>query len=117
MKIRYALVAVLLCLAVFVAYNPREVIEPEVKPLAEFPSSFGTWIMQNNTVFGDGTLRVLRATDYLMRTYVNNEGQRIGLYIGYHSGGPNSGPIHSPRNCLPGGGWEFLNDQQVVVKS
>jgi len=33
------------------------------------------------------------------------------LYIGYHDGGPQSGPIHSPRQCLPGSGWNRLQDE------
>ncbi|MDD2558675.1 MAG: EpsI family protein [Desulfuromonas sp.] len=56
-------------------------------------------------------LLYLRPTDYLYRVYKNKENQQIAFYLGYHGGGPDSGPIHSPKHCLPGSGWRPLQQQ------
>ena len=52
---------------------------------------------------------MLLPTDYISRSYQNATGDKVSLYIGYHDGGPESGPIHSPKQCLPGSGWNRLN--------
>ena len=49
--------------------------------------------------------KVLKATDTLSRSYQTAEGEAVDIYIGYHGGGQDSGEIHSPKQCLPGGGW------------
>ncbi len=105
MRANYLVIVLLLCAAAFLSHSPRELVVPQARSLQTFPSVLGSWIMSSNTVFDEATLKVLRPADYLSRTYVDKEGRRIGLYVGYHSGGPGTGPIHSPRNCLPGSGW------------
>lgn len=61
--------------------------------------------MSNRTEFSADVLGVLKPTDYLYSQYKDSSGKTVSLYIGYHSGGKNSGGIHSPKHCLPGSGW------------
>lgn len=105
MRRNYIMVAALLAAAVLFVHIPRPLVEPAAADLATFPSVIGGWRLKNNTLFDHKTLEVLRPSDYLMRTYTNGEGVSIGLYVGYHNGGRQSGPIHSPKNCLPSSGW------------
>ncbi|MCD6332942.1 MAG: EpsI family protein, partial [Bacteroidales bacterium] len=58
------------------------------------------------------TLAVLKPTDYLSRVYIDEEGNRVSFYLGYHGGGPESGPIHSPKHCLPGSGWQLFSTRE-----
>src|SRR5882724_3885206 len=51
-------------------------------------------------------LKSLRVDDYLNRSYQDNSGQLIGLYIAYYKSQRTGVTIHSPKNCLPGAGWE-----------
>jgi len=52
-------------------------------------------------------LAVNGASDYLLRAYVDSTGaEKFGLYIGYYPQQSQGRTIHSPKNCLPGGGWE-----------
>ncbi len=111
----YIVLITLLGLAIFIACQPRELIAPEARKLENFPSNLGSWRMSGNSIFDAPTLKVLRPSDYLMRSYVNAEGVNLGLYIGYHSGGPESGPIHSPRNCLPGSGWGLISTKEMQL--
>lgn len=79
------------------------------RALDGFPATMGPWRSTGQVYFDDRTLAVLRPTDYLYRLYTNGE-HRIGLYVGFHGGGKGTGPIHSPRNCLPSSGWAVLDE-------
>ncbi len=116
-KILFVTTLLLLCFALFLVYVPREFIVPKIPPLSTMPKQFGQWYSRNDTIFDAPTLSVLRPTDYLMRTYVNSQGTPISLYIGYHDGSINAGPIHSPKNCLPSGGWEFKSIEDITLNA
>ena len=115
MRIRYFLVILLLLAAVFLVYNPREMLTPKAQALQSFPSQIGEWRTVSNTLFSAPVLKVLRPTDYLMRAYASRDGDRLGFYVGYHDGGADSGPIHSPSNCLPGAGWLLLENTEMEI--
>ncbi|HEX6211666.1 MAG TPA: EpsI family protein [Methylomirabilota bacterium] len=57
-------------------------------------------------------------SSYLMRLY--GPGAEAGeadftLYVGYYESQMQGRTIHSPKNCLPGSGWEALASRQAVV--
>lgn len=61
-------------------------------------------------------LAVNGASEYLLRAYVDSAGsERFGLYVGYYPHQSEGRTIHSPRNCLPGGGWEPVSHGIVEV--
>ncbi len=115
MKIRYIIVIAILLLAATITHSHRDLILPQTRELASFPDNIGHWHMSSNTVFSEPLLKILRPTDYLMRSYADSGGHFIDLYVGYHNGGASSGPIHSPRNCLPGSGWFPLGNSEMSV--
>ncbi len=112
---RFYLIFVLLGFAAVYVYTRSEVAVPINKPLDLFPQRAGDWIMTGQARFDERVLEVLRPTDYLSRSYVDSQGNRLSLYIGYHGGGPDSGPIHSPKQCLPGSGWNRLKAEVKKV--
>ena len=61
-------------------------------------------------------LRVNGASDYLLRAYVDTTGaEKFGLYVGYYPRQGQGRTIHSPKNCLPCGGWEPVSHEIVTV--
>jgi EpsI family protein len=65
-------------------------------------------------------LDILKLSDYMMRVYVpSQEGQSrvtpLWLYVGYYQSQRTGSTYHSPKNCLPGSGWQFVETDQVVV--
>lgn len=82
---------------------------PVNKPFSEFPVENRGWRMVGEDEFDDRLLGVLKPTDYLSRQYAGPDGSRVELYMGYHDGGKESGEIHSPKHCLPGGGWQEIS--------
>jgi EpsI family protein len=73
-----------------------------------FPAAVGGWRGQEATTFDAETLSVLKVTDYLMRRYVDGAGRSVWLYVAYWDTQRRGAQIHSPKNCLPGSGWEPL---------
>ena len=108
---RFFVIFILLGLAAFYVYSRSEAVVPVHKPLNQFPQQVGKWNMIGQARFDERVLKVLKPSDYLSRTYLSSDGQNLSLYIGYHDGGAMSGSIHSPRQCLPGSGWNRLNSQ------
>ncbi|EGB14412.1 EpsI family protein [Pseudodesulfovibrio mercurii] len=115
MKLRIIIICVLvLCAGAFINFH-NDLAVPLSRSLDEFPTTVGRWQMIHEWRFGSAVLETLKATGYVSRLYRDDQGREVELYLGYHDGGPDAGPIHSPRNCLPGGGWLKRVDKTVPV--
>jgi EpsI family protein len=55
--------------------------------------------------------------EYLLRSYAAPSEAGFSVYVGYYGSQTRGHTIHSPKNCLPGSGWEALSSQpqQVVA--
>ena len=56
--------------------------------------------------------------DYLLRVYSPGDttsGRWVSLYVGYYRSQTQGRTIHSPKNCLPGSGWEPLQSQAAEI--
>jgi len=78
---------------------------PLSEPLARFPEVLGGWQGQDLPL-EPRIVKGLRVDDHLNRMYENASGQQLGIYVGYYRSQRTGVTIHSPRNCLPGVGWE-----------
>jgi EpsI family protein len=102
---RFIAVYVLLIAAVLYLNLHRDLGVPMKRSFDQFPDAVSQWRMSRESSLSAEVQAVLKASDVLMRQYVNAKGERVDLYIGYHDGGKESGEIHSPKHCLPGSGW------------
>lgn len=84
-------------------------------PFSAFPTSVGEWHMIKDSQFDQRTLDVLRPTDYIAKRYLGPDGAVVDLYIGYHDGASQAGPLHSPKNCLPGAGWYEASSAPIRI--
>jgi EpsI family protein len=88
---------------------------PIRESLDRFPEQVGRWQGREGTVFDVDTLNVLKVKDYLVRRYSDPAGRSVWLYIGYWDTQRKGAQMHSPRNCLPGAGWEPLEATTVPI--
>ena len=108
-------VALLLGALVAVQFRgPSEAVQMR-KPFSTFPATLGSWNGQEETVLGPEILSMLKMSDYLMRRYTDPSGHPVWLYIGYWQSQRKGGDIHSPKNCLPGGGWEPIEASRLDI--
>jgi len=106
--VRYWLMlAVLLGASTGMAYLSHGEATPPAKPLSQFPTKIGPYASVIEWPLDKETLDLLKVTDYLNRGYWSpGMGQQLlGLYIGYFRSQRRGASIHSPKNCLPGAGW------------
>ena len=61
-------------------------------------------------LISDAEVEAAGVTDYLLRDY-----GAFSLYIGYYNRQLRGKTIHSPKNCLPGAGWEALASRVVDI--
>jgi len=64
----------------------------------------------------DFTLEVLKATNTTGRSYRDADRNVTTLFIGYFEDQKYGSQIHSPRHCLPGGGWGLLEMHPVELE-
>ena len=106
-SLRFAILLVLILVAgVLVnAWSYLGEAHVERKPLQDFPQSIGAWQKTgSDQILDNETLKVLRASDYLLRDFRKSD-QVANLYVGYYASQRTGATYHSPLNCLPGSGW------------
>ena len=63
--------------------------------------------------------RVAGVSDYLMRIYASPDSVAgtagFSVYVGYYEQQSHGKTIHSPKNCLPGAGWEAVGSENAVI--
>ena len=89
-------------------------------PLQEaIPDSLAGYPGRDITL-SDAEVRVAGVTDYLMRNYedpASPDRNWFSVYVGYYAQQTHGRSIHSPKNCLPGGGWEALASRVAVIET
>jgi len=82
----------------------RENIIPQRQQFAQFPMQIEDWTGTQNTI-EQIYLNALDLTDYVEADFVNGSDERVNLYVAYYEAQEKGAGIHSPRICIPGGGW------------
>ena len=78
------------------------------QPLRELPYTLGNWTGEERPLQKQIVQSVM-VSDYTNRIYVNSAGPPVQLYIGYYASQRTGDTIHSPKNCLPGAGWDPIH--------
>src|SRR5947207_1261153 len=119
LKNKYArvLTAVLLVQATaFYATAFRKERVPEVRPLSSFPAAVGGWQLKQDVKIEQEVLDILKADDTLNRVYLNpTQTAAAYLFIAFFKTQRYGQTPHSPKNCLPGSGWEPLESAAVSI--
>ncbi len=94
---------------------------PLTEPLDQaIPSEIDGFLAEDLPIT-DAEIRVAGVTDYLSRVYHSTDSTSatpwFTLYMGYYPNQTQGRTIHSPRNCLPGGGWEPLASREVEIET
>jgi EpsI family protein len=80
---------------------------PLPAPLTAFPASVQSWRTIQEGVIDQDTRDILKADDLMSRVYGSSEGG-AELFIAYFKTQRQGQSPHSPKNCLPGSGWQTV---------
>jgi len=82
----------------------KENVIPERRIFAEFPLKMADWKGTTGTL-EENILDSLKTEDYIISDYVNEHGDMVNFYVAYYADQAAGSAAHSPRACIPGGGW------------
>ncbi len=113
-----AMVAIILIVAGAIgsiAVQSRQENVPGHVPLSTFPLVINEWSGRDGKLETD-VLEALQVSDYLVTTYRTPDDPRsVELYVAYYDSQRTGASIHSPRACLPGGGWQIQDLSQRTI--
>ena len=77
-------------------------------PLTQLPDS-ALGYAGRDVAIDSAERRVAGVSDYLLRLFEADSTPVFSLYVGYYRSQVQGQSIHSPKNCLPGAGWEPMS--------
>jgi exosortase D (VPLPA-CTERM-specific) len=112
----YAVTA-LLCFGAILSFSivKREEIIPPRDSFALFPTQLGEWVGTTDTL-EQIYLDALKLTDYAMINYARGDNHAgVNFYTAYYESQRAGESAHSPRSCIPGGGWKIESISRVSL--
>lgn len=93
----------------------RQELMPDRQSLAGFPLKFDEWQGREgklDQIYEDA----LRLDDYIVADFSTPEAAAsVNFYVAYYASQRKGRSAHSPRACLPGGGWEIKSLTQETI--
>ncbi len=111
-----AAVAVLVLATVgSVAIAQRTETVAQRESLAAFPVQHDNWYGKNIPL-DNQIVEALKLTDYVNVNYARpSDKMPVNLYAAYYASQRKGEAVHSPRSCIPGGGWQIESVQRQAV--
>jgi len=114
-SIRLTLTAAILLGAFILLHSVShgEAIVPH-QPLRDLPYTIGIWSGQERPL-SERVVQAVSVSDYTNRVYFAHGSAPVELYVGYYQSQETGDTIHSPKNCLPGSGWDPVHSGFATV--
>jgi len=111
-----AAILVVVAVAAATLFMPERVeIQPQRKAFAEFPTELGKWKGKEERL-EQIYLKELKLDDYLLVDFAEEPGKPVNFYVAYYATQRKGESAHSPRTCIPGGGWKMVGLAEHTVE-
>jgi EpsI family protein len=84
------------------------------QPLRDLPYTMENWKGQEQPL-PERIVQAVGVSDYTNRVYFQPTEPPVQLYIGYYASQRIGETMHSPKNCLPGAGWEPISAGYATI--
>ncbi len=86
------------------------------KKFSTFPKQVGAWIGKES-FFEQKIYDKLGVDDSVLISYKSNDTREVQLYVGYYESQREGDLIHSPKNCMPGSGWNITDTslEEIII--
>ena len=91
--------------------TPSRTPERLRRPLTSISAEIAGWKLSGTDELAP---QQFSATSYIARTYAKND-QTLAILVGFHDSHQHGVSIHTPKNCLPGDGWEIWQSTSPEV--
>ena len=109
-----AIVAMLATTLLASELSERRAAEELESPLETLPIEIDGWQGEELGQLNEATEQVLNASSYLSRAYRKGN-HEMGFFIAFYAMQQAGETMHSPKHCLPGGGWEIWDYESVEL--
>jgi len=93
----------------------REQTRPTRVPFSQFPLDLpGGWVGRLDYLDRD-VIATLAVDDHLIANYARAGEPWVNFYTAYYDSQSGGQSAHSPRTCIPGGGWKIAQIEEVSV--
>ena len=99
----------------YVAHATQAEKVPPRRPLATLPMRVGIWTGREAAPFRADVVKILGVDEYVNRSYFADARSFISLYVGFYQSQRQGDTMHSPLNCLPGAGWEPIEQGRALL--
>ncbi|MES0328550.1 MAG: VPLPA-CTERM-specific exosortase XrtD [Gammaproteobacteria bacterium] len=110
-----ALVVLIASSFITLIIGQRTAVDLERKSFASFPMQIDGW-QGKRGVIEKAQLDLLHLDDYIMADYTNNN-DVVNFYVAFYEQQEAGGAAHSPKTCLPGGGWRILSNTEIPLNN
>lgn len=99
---------------IFILFINRQQDMPLAAPLETLPDTVAGYAGIDQPISRDEQ-QVAGMDEYLFRVFPRDTLIAFTLYVGYYDHQTQGKTIHSPKNCLPGAGWEELSNTTIAM--
>ena len=89
-------------------------VSPAPTQLVHLPARFEGWRGGDLPRLDSDTEATLGADAYIWRTY-DRGADPVTLFVAYYATQASGRTIHSPLNCLPGTGWDWIDRERELM--
>ncbi len=117
-KVSYPFIAIIALLVISIlvmaSVGKRDEVIPARKAFPEFPDHLAGWA-GDQTALESEVINALEMSDYILADYSKPGSMPVNFYVAYYQSQRKGVSPHSPRVCIPGGGWQIsaINRTQV----
>lgn len=99
--------AIILAIGIYIGgLNERAEIIPDRSNFYEFPLQISDWRGTKGEI-EKIFLDELKLDDYIIADFKHEEHGTVNLYLAYYGSQRSGSAAHSPKSCIPGGGWRI----------
>ena len=91
---------------------PEVFAAPTRESLMNFPLQLGAW-RGAPAQMEQQYLTALQMDDYLLADYMDDGRHPVNVYVAYYQSPKKGRSSHSPKQCIPGGGWDITSFELV----
>ena len=116
---QYAAAAIVMLVGagLFIQFGTSNTLKvPARTQLAALPADFAGWRNRPQQI-DSSVIEVLGADDYILTDMTSPDAEMFNLYVTYLNMQRHGHSWHSPRQCIPGGGWQIVQHDIVPTET